>query len=151
MKKRSAITIRRPTPSDLAKIAEHMRNEPASPWDPFSKLGRIKKLPQEGLLIAESVSQYAGFVYWYRGENPGFDPAVKRYAFIQELQVLEKFRRQRIGTRLLEHALRQMIEKGIEASYLNTRESNKPARELYEKIGFKPHQRTIKYKLKLIS
>jgi ribosomal-protein-alanine N-acetyltransferase len=47
-----------------------------------------------------------------------------------------EYRRQGIGKRLLAHALRQMIRDGARSSFLEVRESNLAAQEMYRKFGF---------------
>lgn len=72
---------------------------------------------------------------------------MKKYGYIEELQVLEKFQGQGLGKRLVNHALKQMKENAVEAVYLDTREGNTPAQNLYESLGFQQFSRRIRYKL----
>lgn len=139
--------FRKTGPDDLLKIVEHMKPAGDTPFYPFTDLGRLRRIPHDGLIVAERQSEYAGFLYWYHGERPEFDEPVARYGYIEELQVVEKFRGQGIGRKLLTYALNRMKEAGLEAAYLRTREGNTPTQNLYESLGFRPFSRQIRYKL----
>lgn len=53
------------------------------------------------------------------------------------IAVLPKFRRKGVATLLMEKMFSLGVEKSVKSIYLEVRESNKGAIELYEKIGFK--------------
>jgi [ribosomal protein S18]-alanine N-acetyltransferase len=55
---------------------------------------------------------------------------------VHNLAVLPAFRRQGIGRRLLEHALRQARLRGAARAYLEVRSKNAGAIALYERTGF---------------
>ena len=57
--------------------------------------------------------------------------------YIGHLAVTEKFRRQGIGLKLLEHAEEKAREKGLPKLSLLTEIENSAARALYEKYGFR--------------
>ncbi len=118
-----------------------------TPFYPFTDVDKLQNIPLNGLIVAERQGEYVGFLYWYSGENPEFDESAGKYGYIEEFQVLEKYRGQGIGRRLLTYALSQMKEAGVEAAYLRTREGNTPAQNLYESLGFRPYSRHIRYKL----
>ena len=145
MLRETAISVRQARPADLPKIVSHY-GAGDSPWDPFADQARLRGVPLQGLLVAEVGGQYAGFLYWFVGEEPWFDPCVRRYAHITEVQVLKNHRGQGIGRRLLAHALGRMRESGIEIVYIDTSEDNEVARRLYESAGFRPFSRTVLYK-----
>lgn len=98
--------------------------------------------------MAEVEGRYAGFLYWFVGEKPWFDIGVERYAHIVEVQVVEEYRRQGVGKRLLTYALEHVKESSIEAIYIDTTKDNLAARHLYESAGFRPLFRTIHYRLR---
>ena len=51
------------------------------------------------------------------------------------IAVAASHRRQRLGDKLMTHALSLAKSRGVKAVYLEVRESNTPARRLYEKYG----------------
>ena len=54
-------------------------------------------------------------------------------------------RRQGIGRRLLAHALRQIMQDGARSSFLEVRESNLAAQEMYRKFGYETTGRRRHY------
>jgi len=147
LKQFSQLDIRGATADDLPKIVEQMAHTGSNPLYPFTDLGRLQNIPLDGLIVAEFQSEYAGFLYWFVEENPEFDRSVTSCEYIQKLQVLEKFQRHGIGRKLVTYALKQLKESGIEAVYLDTREGNTSAQNLYESLGFRQYSRRIRYKL----
>ena len=57
---------------------------------------------------------------------------------ILNLAVLPGYRRQGVGRRLLEHGLAFLVGRGVREAYLEVRESNLAARDLYLGFGFRP-------------
>ena len=143
------VLFRKARPADLVKVAEHMKPTGETPFYSFADPEKLRSIPLDGLIIAELRSEYVGFLYWYHGEKPEFDESVGRYAYVEEFQVMDKFRGRGIGRKLLTYALQQMKEAGVEAVYLRTREGNTPAQNLYESVGFRPYSRHIRYRLVL--
>ncbi len=139
----TTITIRQAAPTDLTTIVNHYGSGD-TPWDPFGDVEKLQNIPLEGLLVAEVNGQYAGFLYWFSGENPWFDPSTKRFAYITEVQVLEKYQGQGVGKNLLTCALQQLKETCT--IYISTTEENAVARHLYEGAGFRPFSRSIHYR-----
>ena len=140
----TAITIRQSTVADLERVANHYGSGD-TPWDPFGDVNTLQTIPLEGLIIGEVDSRYAGFLYWFTGENPWFDPGVQRFAYITDVHVLEKYRGQGVGKKLLLFALDHL--KGKEIVYITAAESNVVARHIYENAGFRGFSRSIHYKL----
>lgn len=102
------------------------------------------------LTVADIGGRVVGFVLWSRTLEPAwFDPGVSRWAELQELHVHPEFQNRGIGTRLVRAAMRQARRDGYPAMYLETEEENGPARRAYEKAGFRPHNRVIRYKAEL--
>ena len=141
------IRVRQAMPSDLIHIVRHYGSGD-TPWDPFADLSRLERIPLEGLIVAEVGGQYAGFLYWFVGDRPWFDPRIDRYAHILEVHVAEGYRRRGVGRALLGHALDRLRESGVEAIYVDTTEDNAAARQLYESAGFCPISRTVHYSLR---
>ncbi len=102
---------------------------------------------EEGFIAAETDGQIVGFfVVTSHSTYPWWDRKVKSWCEIVELHVYHKLWRRRIGTQLVLKALNYAKSKGAEAVYVVTGEDNVPARRLYEKCGFKEHERKIRYK-----
>ena len=55
------------------------------------------------------------------------------------------FRREHLGSRLLEAVLQEARAQGAKQIFLEVREGNAPARGLYEKYGFRPIARRKHY------
>jgi ribosomal-protein-alanine N-acetyltransferase len=55
------------------------------------------------------------------------------------------FRRRGIGTKLLAHALKHLIEEGARSSFLEVRESNTGAQDMYRKFGYEATGRRPRY------
>jgi len=56
-----------------------------------------------------------------------------------------EYRRQGIGKRLLAHALRLIMRDGARSSFLEVRESNLAAQEMYRKFGYEVTGRRQRY------
>ena len=55
------------------------------------------------------------------------------------------FRRQGIGRKLLSHALSRAVEEGARSSFLEVRDSNLAAQEMYHQFGYEPTGRRKRY------
>lgn len=102
------------------------------------------------LTVADIDGRAVGLVLWAPAfEAAWFDPGVEQWAELQELHVHPEFQNRGIGTRLVRAAIRQARAAGFPAMYLETEETNSPARRAYEKGGFREHSRLIRYKIRL--
>jgi len=61
----------------------------------------------------------------------------KRYAYIYGFRVRNVYRGQGIGSRLLQKAETDLASGGFQRIALNVARDNKPARRLYERLGYK--------------
>jgi ribosomal-protein-alanine N-acetyltransferase len=66
-------------------------------------------------------------------------------AHVATLATHPDFRRQGIGKQLLAHALRQLLAEGAQSSFLEVRESNVAAQEMYRKFGYVVSGRRRRY------
>lgn len=66
-------------------------------------------------------------------------------AHIATIATHPDFRRQGIARKLLTHALRYMSKEGAITSFLEVRESNIPAQEMYRKFGYEEVGRRKRY------
>ena len=142
--------VRSANTDDLTLVADHY-GKGDTPWDPFGDPLKLQGIPLEGFIIAEVDGEYAGFLYWFEGEKPWFDAEVGRYAYIEEVHVLPKYRGQGVGKKLLEGAIDRLEVLPLDAVYIGTTEENSVARHLYESAGFEPFHRTLLYKLLRVS
>lgn len=102
------------------------------------------------ITVAEADGRAVGFVLWGPAfESAWFDPGVERWAELHELHVHPNYHNRGIGTRLVRAALRQAREAGFAAMYVITDDSNWPARWVYERNGFREHNRIVRYKIAL--
>ena len=124
-----AINVRQANQVDLTHIVAHY-GQSDSPWDPFADLAKLQNIPLDGLIVAEVEGSYAGFLYWFLGEKPWFDSNIERYAYITEVQVLERYQRQGVGRMLMSYALKCLKENNIQAVYIDTTEDNLAAQHL---------------------
>ena len=134
--------------ADLNQIASHY-TVGDTPWDPFCSAKRMMDIPKKGFWVARVNGRYAGFLYWFEGGCVWFDKKVKNHAYIQEVQVTEKFRGKGLGKALLQYALADIKKRSIADIYVDTPEDNSVACHLYKSFGFIPARaNTVHYKLK---
>lgn len=102
------------------------------------------------MTVAAMGGRVVGFVLWSSAFEPAwFDPGVRRWAELNELHVHPDFHGRGIGGRLLRTAIRQARLAGHRTMYVVTDDSNGTARRLYEKAGFREHNRIVRYKIPL--
>src|SRR6266581_1304265 len=77
------------------------------------------------------------------------DTAVERWAELDELHVHPGYQGRGIGTRLVRSAVREARAAGFAVMYLVAEASNVSARRVYEKNGFREHNRIVRYKIEL--
>lgn len=143
------LVVRVATDDDLGTIvAQYAPGSVDTPWHPFSDLERIRRLPREGLLIAEHDGTYAGFLFWYEGRRPWFDGSTAKYARISDFYLHPDFQGEGFGREFLDEALREIRMRGIETVFLETDEENTRARHLYESEGFAAYGRVIRYRMR---
>ncbi len=74
----------------------------------------------------------------------------KKAGYIQTMGDLKSYRRRGVGKTLMLHGLNFLKSKGMEVAELDVDDSNPThAIELYEKIGFRVHRKTIAYQKEL--
>lgn len=88
-------------------------------------------------VVAKDQQKIVGVLQWYLKENP--KAGVVEF---EEIFVLEKYRRQGIGTKILIQAISSVQDHFKKLAirprkiYLFVSQNNTPARALYEKVGF---------------
>lgn len=119
--------IRRAVPDDAPDIAEIEREIFSDPWsekDIFSYICSEGGMCYSALVDGRVVAYIIGRVIAPEGE-------------IYRIATKEKFRRRGIAYRLLDYAAKTEKGKGLECLFLEVRESNTPARNLYHSYGFR--------------
>ena len=110
----------------IDEIVEIEKAEFSLPW---SKKSFLSELEDENVifLAAEDGEQTIGFgiLHYYNDEGE-----------IYNIAVSSAYRRQGIGDKLLSELLKMAGNLGVNTIFLDVRESNLPARNLYKKYGF---------------
>jgi len=96
------------------------------------KAGTIWKI-----LFNEETIGYAVLTFWYSLEFHG------RSAFLDELFLIEAYRRRGLGTSVIEFLCAFCRKKNIHTLRLEVEFENRAARELYQRNGFEVHRRYI--------
>lgn len=126
--------------TDLTEVMAIERLSFASPWYRISFEEELKK-PYAGLEMASLIRDgryraVVGYVcFWLVADE----------IQITNLAVHVGFRRRGIGVRLLLHALNLGYQAGARLAVLEVRQSNTPARTLYERLGFAVVQERPRY------
>ena len=128
--------VRSATESDLVDIVSHYVPDGGNPLNPFSSIERIRCLPIGGFLIAKVDHKYAGFLFWFSGNEPLHDFYVSKYGCISEVKVEKEYYGKNVGLALLHEAFRRMEEAGLYTIYTSVNESNKDLLNLYEQLNF---------------
>jgi ribosomal-protein-alanine N-acetyltransferase len=128
--------IRKMTLDDLPEVAAIDRASFSLPWPERSFRFEITDNPASRCWVAEADSRVIGMVVlWMIADE----------AHIATLATREEFRRRGIGTALLVHALNAAKAEGAVSSFLEVRESNRAAQEMYRKLGFVENGRRPRY------
>lgn len=122
----SDLTFLRMGSEDIAFIAAMEKRFFTTPWDERA-LEKGLKNNSEIFLLAQT-----------RGVNVGYVGFTQTFESADILTVCidPAYRRKGYAEALLEYCLEQMHDSGVEKVFLEVRESNAPARMLYEKLGF---------------
>ncbi|TLZ62930.1 MAG: GNAT family N-acetyltransferase [Methanobacteriota archaeon] len=102
------------------------------------------------LTVADVGGCAVGFVLWGPAFEPAwFDRGVTRWAELNELHVHPDFQNRGIGLRLVRAAIGQARAAGFPVMYLMVEADNGKARRVYERAGFREHNRIARYKVDL--
>ncbi|MBO4412238.1 MAG: ribosomal protein S18-alanine N-acetyltransferase [Lachnospiraceae bacterium] len=105
------------------------------PWSE-EEIERSFRLANYRFFVAEEDGEVVGYAGILRCLNE---------ADLATVAVLERFRQRGIGAALMKAVLDYAAEEDLECLFLEVRESNFPARSLYEKVGFLPVGRRKDY------
>ncbi|HMH83346.1 MAG TPA: ribosomal protein S18-alanine N-acetyltransferase [Gemmatimonadales bacterium] len=124
-------------PARLADIADVAAIERAVFSDPWSANDVAECIPAGvPFLVALSRGSVVGYVVAQRAADEGE---------ILNLGVAPAHRRQGVGRALVEGVLRLLAARGVRHVYLEVRESNAGARQLYQSLGFSEVTRRARY------
>ncbi len=118
--------------SDIEQVAKIERQSFSTAWNVQAYLTELSN-PAAVYVVAVSgtIDDGRDRVIGYGGLWVVMDEA-----HITTIAVIPPFRRRKIGDRLLIAMLQTAMDKGATRSTLEVRQSNTPARRLYEKYGF---------------
>jgi ribosomal-protein-alanine N-acetyltransferase len=121
-----AFTFRYATNQDLNAIVAIENASMSCPWS-LSSFEEAISSDHSFVLVAESDGEIAGYSVFYLTPPESELP---------DIVVDEKYRGRGLGRLLLEESIKILKDKEIDSIFLEVRESNMPARTLYEHIGF---------------
>jgi len=145
------LKIRKAEPSDLDKIVEmqlslqeHLENSNPSIWRYTREKKELLKQDLEKqfmdddhlILLAEVKGEIVGFAHAEVQYRTTHIPAI--IGSIANIFVYKKFRRQGIGSRLVQEICRFFRRKNVKDIYLRYVLGNKEGEKFWEKLGFKP-------------
>jgi len=136
--------FRRFKPSDLEGVIRINRECLPENYTPFFFMNLYKRYP-ETFIVAEVNKEIVGYILC-RIETgiPSFKLlGITRRGHVISIAVLPKHQQKGIGYALMREATQAMVNYQAKECYLEVRESNLPAVELYKKLGFEI-ARTIK-------
>lgn len=112
--------------SDLDQVMAIEQASFSTPWSRTS-FRNLMRRGDADLCVATVDGQPTGYsVVWYVGEE----------SELGNLAVSPDWRRRGLGQWLLDRALNRAIERGAKRIFLEVRESNRGAQDLYERNGF---------------
>jgi ribosomal-protein-alanine N-acetyltransferase len=130
---------------DLTKVMQLEVNCFEKPWDfdTFHMLAVVRGHLKDGakeieMVVYESEGEVVGYTVWeYNGRY--------QRGHILNIAVEKEYRRRGIATLLLEFVFDDLRRRKAVSCFLEVREHNLPARNLYEKVGLVPTGRSSHY------
>ena len=132
-----AFTLRRFKSSDLERVMYINRVCLPENYSEFFFMDLYQRFP-ETFIVAEEDGEVVGYVMC-RIETgvPNFKLlGITRKGHVISIAVLPKHQREGIGYELMQESMRSMVNYKAKECYLEVRESNVPAVNLYKKMGF---------------
>jgi [ribosomal protein S18]-alanine N-acetyltransferase len=129
-------TIRRMTLDDIEQVVAIDQASFSLPWPERSFRYELTDNPSSRSWVAEADGRIVGMIVaWLLVDE----------AHIATIATHSDYRGRGIAKKLLTHALRQMADEGAVSSFLEVRESNAIAQEMYRKFGFDVSGRRPRY------
>ena len=130
------LMIRKMTVEDIPAVVELDQKSFSLPWPERSFRFELTDNPASRCWVAELDGQVvAMIVVWLIVDE----------AHVATVATDPEYRRQGIGRRLLADALRHIMQDGARSSFLEVRESNLAAQEMYRKLGYEATGRRQRY------
>jgi ribosomal-protein-alanine N-acetyltransferase len=130
------LSIRKMTVEDVPDVIDLDRKSFSLPWPERSFRFELTANPASRCWVADLDGKIVGMiVVWL----------IQEEAHVATLATHPDFRRRGIATKLLAHALRQLIDEGARSSFLEVRESNFSAQDMYHKFGYEVSGRRPRY------
>ena len=130
------VTIRRMAVEDISAVVDLDQKSFSLPWPERSFRFELTDNPASRCWVAELDGKVVGMiVIWLIVDE----------AHVATIATDPEYRRQGIGRRLLAHALRRLIMDGARSSFLEVRESNVAAQDMYRKFGYEVTGRRRRY------
>ena len=130
------LTLRKMTVEDVSAVVDLDQKSFSLPWPERSFRFELTDNPASRCWVAELEGRVVGMiVVWLIVDE----------AHVATIATHPEYRRQGIGRRLLAYALRHMIPDGAHSSFLEVRESNLAAQEMYRKFGYEVTGRRRRY------
>src|SRR5918996_644484 len=128
--------IRKMMVDDVPAVVELDQKSFSLPWPERSFRFELTDNPASRCWVAELDGKVVGMiVVWLIVDE----------AHVATVATHPEYRRQGIGKRLLAHALRHIMQDGARSSFLEVRESNIAAQEMYRKFGYEVTGRRRRY------
>ena len=130
------LNIRKMTLDDMPAVIDLDQKSFSLPWPERSFRFELTSNPASRCWVADLDGEVVGMiVVWLIVDE----------AHVATLATHPDFRRRGIAKKLLSHALRHMIDEGAHSSFLEVRESNFTAQEMYRKFGYEASGRRRRY------
>jgi [ribosomal protein S18]-alanine N-acetyltransferase len=130
------LIIRKMTLDDVSAVVELDQKSFSLPWPERSFRFELTDNPASRCWVAELEGQIVGMIVaWLLVDE----------AHVATIATHPDFRRKGIAKRLLSHALRRLMDEGAQSSFLEVRESNLAAQEMYRKFGYEETGRRRRY------
>ena len=130
------MNIRRMTPGDTPAVVSLDQISFTLPWPERAFLYEVTDNPASRCWVVDLDGKIIGMIVaWFLVDE----------AHIATLAIHPDHRKQGVATKLLAHTLRYMAMEGAVTSFLEVREGNHAARDLYRKFGYEETGRRKKY------
>jgi ribosomal-protein-alanine N-acetyltransferase len=130
------LLIRKMTLNDIPFVVQLDKLSFSLPWPERSFRFELTDNPASRCWVAVAYHQIVGMIVaWMLADE----------VHIATIATHPEFRRQRIASRLLTYSLLRAREEGARSSFLEVRESNLAAQELYRKFGYEVTGRRKRY------
>jgi len=130
------LILRKMTLDDVPAVVELDQKSFSLPWPERSFRFELTDNPAARCWVAELDGKVVGMiVVWLIVDE----------AHVATVATHPEYRRRGVGRRLLAHALRHLIPDGAHSSFLEVRESNLAAQEMYRKFGYEATGRRRHY------